>query len=256
MRKKLCSVLLIMTLTMLIMSRNSALSAQAADAKIHVGIVLQEGFTEEQALLFTNMLTDRLTNIPNVTIIEQYHLNSIVMEELSRRGDYTIDINTISQAGKLAGLQYVIIGSISELNLRTRFSRAYTIDRTFREARRRPLSAYSRRREDTARNSARFQIEYEVSVRMINVENAEEYFSRYERHTELGTVWGQSSRDASYSLFRRGGRLTSEGGGMEQHLRTDSIRRLTPRLAEALRSELTRVAADESGYIVIYLEHD
>jgi len=93
--------------------------AQAAnDGRIRLGITIyangSNGLTEEDALLMTNKLTDGLAGTKNIRLYERRQLEE-ALRELRRGGSLAMDQNTVMRLGKIAGLQYVLVGSISAL---------------------------------------------------------------------------------------------------------------------------------------------
>jgi len=94
--------------------------AQAAnDGRVRIGITIyadwdRNGLMEEDAQLMTNMLTDELAGTRNIRLYERRELES-ALKELRRGGSLAMDQNTVMRLGKIAGLQYVLIGSVDAL---------------------------------------------------------------------------------------------------------------------------------------------
>ena len=147
---------------------NSALAAD--DGRIRVGITVyansQMGLNDQDALLITNILTDNLVGTPNVLIYERQRFDAI-LEELRRTGSVIFDTATAAQLGEMAGVQYVITASLSELQL-------------------------SSTNNFFIRGMVDARARYEVNVRMINVETGEVRLSKSAEGSESKTFQGNN----------------------------------------------------------------
>jgi len=128
--------------------------ALASGERINIGIAVFEdrqiGLSAQDALLITNTLTNNLTGIQNVTLIERHRLEDAIRIEFLRRNEPEMDIDTMAEVGRLLGLQYIIVSSLVSL-----------------------IEDMPIRREPT-----RLEVEYEVNVRMIYVATGAVIFSR------------------------------------------------------------------------------
>ncbi len=92
--------------------------AEAAD-KIRIGIVgfdsKAAGVSQEQAGIITDVLTRELASSKTISIYERQQLARIGEEiKLSMSG--LVDTHTAVEVGKIAGVQYVLMGSVTELS--------------------------------------------------------------------------------------------------------------------------------------------
>jgi curli biogenesis system outer membrane secretion channel CsgG len=93
----------------------NAVRSYAADEKIRVGVVgfdsRTEGVSDRQAAAILNLLTFGLSQSKKLAVYERERLNNIMMEQkLGNSG--LVDERTAIQIGKIAGIQYMILGSV------------------------------------------------------------------------------------------------------------------------------------------------
>lgn len=202
-------------------------SASASDGRINVGIVIDEGRrgNTQHAELITNILSDALIGTSNISLVERRRLDSAVVGELRRRGNNVMNLETMAEAGRVAGLQYIITGHYSRLSINENTIPFYFDPRPPREILRRPLSGA--RRRDRNRDTMELSVVYEINLRIINVETGEVRFSRSEN--ELA-----NSRTPRNNYNRR---------QEEESLRRRAIMGTTHRLGGIIRNQLAMMAA-------------
>ena len=93
-------------------------SAEAAD-KIRLGVLEFQskaaGVSNRQAQIITDIFTRTLTHSKNIAVYERLELQKIGEEQrLSMSG--LVDASTAVEIGKIAGLQYILLGSVTELS--------------------------------------------------------------------------------------------------------------------------------------------
>jgi curli biogenesis system outer membrane secretion channel CsgG len=144
--------LLWMAFAFFVMPNNNALAAE--DGVMRIGIAVyatpQTKLTEEDALLITNILTDNLTGIRNVSLYERYRLDDILKEH-HLSGSAIMDPETRAKLSKFAGLQYMITSSLSSFRI-----------------------------EEWGDKYVNLAVACEVNVRMIDVETGEVRLSKSE----------------------------------------------------------------------------
>ncbi|MDR1136972.1 MAG: CsgG/HfaB family protein, partial [Synergistaceae bacterium] len=110
-------------LSMLFAAVVIALSAlgisEASDGRIGIGIATFESKVNEvedmQAAIITDIFSNTLYNSKRIRLVERERINDILDEILE--GDTGFyDPETVAEIGRLAGVQYLILGSVTELN--------------------------------------------------------------------------------------------------------------------------------------------
>jgi len=208
--------------------------AQAAnDGRARIGITIyadwnRNGLTEEDAQLMTNMLTDGLAGTRNIRLYERRELES-ALKELRRGGSLAMDQNTVVRLGKIAGLQYVLIGSVNELGQKTTID---TVDA-------RPLSRLGgkdvKKVAPIVQGSQHTVAEkYAVNVRMIDVATGEVRFSV----TEEKNAKVSSTSTRIFSNTKTVG---------PDDLRRQAIKDAMGRVTKKVRDSLTREFAFSSN---------
>lgn len=96
-----------------------ACCAQAADEKIRVGVLgfesKADGVSQTQADIITDLFTQELAQSKTIAVYEREQLEQIGKEQkLGMSG--LLDASTAVEIGKIAGLQYIILGSVTELS--------------------------------------------------------------------------------------------------------------------------------------------
>jgi curli biogenesis system outer membrane secretion channel CsgG len=97
--------------------------ADAADGeKIRVGIVgfqsKADGVSDRQAEIITDLFTRELANSKSISVYEREQL-ARVGEEVRLSLSGLVDMNTAVEVGKLAGVQYILTGAVTELSEKT-----------------------------------------------------------------------------------------------------------------------------------------
>jgi len=111
-------IVLSIFLLLLSIGVSMALGNETNDGRIRVGIAIYagraNGLNADDARIITNMLTNALAGTPNIRLYERQQLDA-VMRELQRSHHTLMDENTIVELGRVAGLQYVLVGAIDSL---------------------------------------------------------------------------------------------------------------------------------------------
>jgi len=170
----------------------------AEDNRVRIGITVYpdsgKGMSEQDAQLITNMLTHELVGNKNIRVFERWQLDA-ALRELGLGSDVNMDERTIMEAGKIVGLQYVLIGSLDFLGRKESRNDLIII------------------RGDVAT----VEEKYAVSIRMLDVTtgevrlsfaedgNAREVFTNLQSASsrETGSLKAQAIRDAMSRLTRR-----------------------------------------------------
>ena len=83
------------------------------DNRVRIGITVypdsRKGMSEQDAQLITNMLTHELVENKKIRVFERWQLDA-ALRELNLGYNVNMDERTIMEAGKIVGLQYVLIG--------------------------------------------------------------------------------------------------------------------------------------------------
>jgi len=92
--------------------------SDAAEDRIRVGIMAFDSKTpsvsQQQAAIISDVLTGQLASSKTIAVYERQQLEQIAAEQrLGMSG--LVDINTAVEIGKIIGLQYVLLGSVTEL---------------------------------------------------------------------------------------------------------------------------------------------
>ena len=96
----------------------SVASAEAAD-KIRIGVLgfdsKTDGVSHQQAESITDIFTRELASSKTISVYERQQLAKIG-EEIKLGMSGLVDMNTAVEVGKLAGVQYILMGSVTELS--------------------------------------------------------------------------------------------------------------------------------------------
>ena len=96
-------------------------SIPAYSAQIRIGVMLFETktseITEEQAMAITDIVIRNLQSTPSIAIVERERLRVIAMEHGLNLSS-TNDDSSVIKLGQLAGCQYILLGSVTQLRQR------------------------------------------------------------------------------------------------------------------------------------------
>ena len=114
---KTCKAAVVLLLFFMLAPFHPACAADCGSMRLGVTIFAEgrrNGISNEDASIMTNSLTNALVGTPGLRIYERQQLEAAVREQnLGRR--VSMNENTVVELGQLAGLQYVLIGSIDSL---------------------------------------------------------------------------------------------------------------------------------------------
>jgi TolA-binding protein len=95
------------------------LSAEAADERVRIGVARfgskADGITDHQAAIITDLFTFELTQSKNISVIERESIDKIGAE-LKFDMSGLVDPMTAAEIGKVAGLQYMLLGSVTQVD--------------------------------------------------------------------------------------------------------------------------------------------
>lgn len=92
---------------------------EASEQKIRIGVIgfdsKAEGVSQEQADIVTDLFTRTLASSKTIAVYERERLAKVGQEiKLSMSG--LVDMSTAIEVGKIAGVQYILMGSVTELS--------------------------------------------------------------------------------------------------------------------------------------------
>jgi len=92
--------------------------SEAAEGRIRIGIATFESKVKEigatQAAIITDIFSNTLYNSKRIQLVERERMNDLLDEVLG--GDTGFyDADTVAEIGRLAGIQYILLGSVIEL---------------------------------------------------------------------------------------------------------------------------------------------
>jgi len=94
---------------------------EAAEQKIRIGVIgfdsKAEGVSQEQANIVTDLFTRTLASSRSIAVYERERLAK-VGEEIKLSMSGLVDMNTAVEVGRIAGVQYILMGSVTELSER------------------------------------------------------------------------------------------------------------------------------------------
>ena len=193
------------------------------DGRVRIGIGIygnsRNGMTEDDARIITNMLTNALVGSKNIRLYERQQLDAVMQELRLGRGVY-MDERMIVELGKVAGLQYMLIGSIDSLG-----RNEYRSDNIF-----------SRISPSIHSGSVTTIVErHEINIRMLDVATGEVRLS----FAEQGSAQDVHTR-IMYSSSR-------ETGSLRTRAVRDAMSRLTGRVGNALTKEFASLSSSSGS---------
>ena len=198
--------------------------ASYADDIIRVGVMgfktRAEGINQHQADAITDEFTRMLTSSRSIAVIERERLDAIAREHrLNMSG--LVDSRSAAELGKIAGLQYIITGSV------THFGTSKNID-TFIVA------------AELKENA-----EVTIDMRVIDVQTAEVALAM----TETGTA---SNATSAFLLGKTGINSASvQDANLKELAISDAVARLGHRLKEAVVGEYPQVLSQGGNDIIL-----
>jgi len=191
--------------------------AGAAD-RIRLGVLefqsKAEGVSDRQAQIITDIFTRTLASSKSIALYERVALQKIA-EEHSLSASGLVDERTAIQIGKIAGLQYILLGSVTELSQKT--SGGFV-----------PIG---RVKIGAGQHEAKTRLD----VRVINVATSEIRLALSEEGFASNAAQGISVAGVTYA--------EAEFGGLEARAIADATSRLGHEIRETLGGEHTYIVS-------------
>jgi len=206
--------------------------AEAAD-KIRIGVLefqsKANGVSNRQAQIITDLFTRELANSKSIAVYEREHLAKVGKEiKLSMSG--LVDMNTAIEVGKIAGVQYILTGAVTELSGKKSGGGAHV------PIRRSPIGGVT-----VGGGSSRATAT--IDIRVIDTTTAEVVLALSEKGTAVNTT--SAIGIAGFAVAE------SEFGGLEARAIADAVTRLSNGVRSALGNESSRVIAVSGKDITI-----
>jgi curli biogenesis system outer membrane secretion channel CsgG len=200
--------------------------AETAEEKIRVGIVRFDskasGVSPRQAEIITDIFTGALVGSQKITLLERQQIDKIGAElRIGQSG--LVDSDTAAEIGKLAGLQYMLMGSVTELNEKVSKSEL-------------PIG-------DFTLTSITHEARTTIDIRVIDVATGETRFA--DRET------GYAKESASDMVIDKIEISGVEFGGLSARAIEEAAFRLSHRLRSGLVDEYSQVIDVEGNEILI-----
>ena len=196
-----------------------ALPSWAGEEKVRIGVFQFEsktsGVSQQQANAVMDMMTRALASSKSISVIERAQLDKVGKEiKLGQSG--LVDASTAAEVGRVAGVQYILLGAVTELN---------------KKASGGAIPLFGNIGIATSSEEAQATID----VRLVDTSTAEVKLALSET--------GYSSNETS-GLYL-GGAVLAEGtfDGLESRAISDSVTRLAARIRGSLGGESSHVVA-------------
>ena len=196
-----------------------ALPSWAGEEKVRIGVFQFEsktsGVSQQQANAVMDMMTRALASSKSISVIERAQLDKVGKEiKLGQSG--LVDASTAAEVGRVAGVQYILLGAVTELN---------------KKASGGAIPLFGNIGIATSSEEAQATID----VRLVDTSTAEVKLALSET--------GYSSNETS-GLYL-GGAVLAEGtfDGLESRAISDSVTRLAARIRGAIGGESSHVVA-------------
>lgn len=196
-----------------------ALPSWAGEEKVRIGVFQFEsktsGVSQQQANAVMDMMTRALASSKSISVIERAQLDKVGKEiKLGQSG--LVDASTAAEVGRVAGVQYILLGAVTELN---------------KKASGGAIPLFGNIGIATGSEEAQATID----VRIVDTSTAEVKLALSET--------GYSSNEVS-GLYL-GGAVLAEGtfDGLESRAIADSVTRLAARIRGTLGGESSHVVA-------------
>jgi curli biogenesis system outer membrane secretion channel CsgG/TolA-binding protein len=194
-------------------------TSEAADGRIRIGIATFESKVREigdrQAAIITDIFSNTLYNSKRIQLVERERIDDIIDEILG--GDTGIyDPETVAEIGRLSGIQYLVTGSVTELNKKASGGGV-------------PIPVFG----GATIGSAQTEATAKIILRVIEVETGEVVLSLSES--------GRSTNSAT--ALSIGGVRWAEGefGGIEARAIGDAALRLSHKIRERIAGDYSYV---------------
>jgi TolA-binding protein len=197
-----------------------ASGASAADGRIRIGIATFESKVGEigatQAAIITDIFSNTLYNSKRIQLVERERIDDVLDEILGGDTGF-FDPATVAEIGRLAGVQYIVTGSVTELSKKASGGGI-------------PIPVF----RGGAVGSAQTEAIAKIAVRVIEVETGEVVLSLTES--------GRSTNSATAVSFAGVSWGEAEFGGIEARAIGDAALRLAHKIRERI--------ADDYSYVI------
>lgn len=192
----------------------SSLAALAAnDDVVRIGVMKfaskASGVSSYQAEAITDEFTRMLASSQSIAVIEREQLAYIAREHRINMSGL-VDTSTAVQIGRIAGLQYIITGAVTQFDATTKDEKVIWVHEISHEAR------------------------VTIDMRVIDVQTAEVVFAI----AETGTA---TYKNSSFALDKDLRTTTSDSGRIQEAAISDAVAKLGYRLKEAVVGEYSQV---------------
>jgi curli biogenesis system outer membrane secretion channel CsgG len=200
-------------------------SAAAAD-KIRLGVLKfnskAEGVSDKQAEIITDIFTGTLSGSKTISVHERVELDKIG-EELRLGQSGLIDPSTAAEIGKLAGLQYILLGSVTNLSQK---EEVFNL----------PIKGFNF-------TSVTHEATATIDIRIVDVETTEIRMALKES--------GFASDSSGGITYKGGGVVDAEFGGLKASAISAAAYRLGREIREKLGGEYSYVVGGGGSEFII-----
>ncbi len=188
------------------------INAAFADEVVRIGIMRfhnkAEGLSQQQAEVITDIFTRMLSNSSSIAIVERERLDDIGREQRFGMSGL-VDSSTAAQIGRIAGCQYMLLGSITQFNKQSQDTNVAFI------------------------REKKYNVSVTVDMRVVNVETSEVVLSLSETgnasHTASGVNFDNFSTQENYHT------------GLEGEAINNAVSKLGQRIREIVAGEYSQV---------------
>ncbi|MBQ7733493.1 MAG: hypothetical protein IJT58_05695 [Synergistaceae bacterium] len=231
MRKFLLSVLLIALFT------GAAYSASSRDV-YRIGVMRfankAPGMSYAQAEAITDMFIRMISNSKHIAVLERERLEAIASEQrLSMSG--LVDANTAVQIGRIAGCQYMVLGSVTQFDSKQAASSGAI-----------PFPIFGMTIHE---NKNTYEASITIDMRIVNVETSEVVMAM----SETGNALGEQNSSSIYWSGYSGSESSSSNSitGIESKAVEDAVTKLGIRIREEVSGEYTQVLSATGNEITL-----
>lgn len=194
-----------------------------ASEKIRLGVLRFEskadGVSDQQAEIITDLFTRELANSRTIAVYEREQLEHIGKEQRFGMSGL-VDINTAVEVGRIAGLQYILLGSVTELTQNVSGGGVAFIGAAMHEAR------------------------ATINVRVIDVATSEVRLA-------LSETGHSSNTTAVLALGDKAAFATSQFGGIQARAIADAVAKLGHSLRSGTTGEASHVLAVSNNTYIL-----
>ena len=207
-----------------------ALSVEAAE-RVRLGMVGFEskapGVSQTQASIVTDLLTRSLANSKSISILEREQIKAIG-EELRFNMSGLVDMDTAVEIGRIKGLQYMILGAVTELS-----EKASAVGIPI------PIRGFG----GVAVGGGSHEAIATIDIRIVDVATSEIVLALSETGMSSNSTSAVSIMGFSYA--------ESEFGGLQARAIADAVERLAHQIRGSIGGESSYVISMSSDGVVI-----